>query len=201
MNWYKIAQNPKRAILVHGWYGSPQKNWFPWLKKKLESEGFKVIVPKMPKPSKPEIKPWVNKLKDVTGESDKNTYFIGHSLGCQAIMRYLQTLPDNTEIGTVLFVAGFVSKLTPVETWEDSEPDDQKIVDSWLNSPLDLDKIRNMTSNFVAIFSDDDPYVPIKENSRLFEKELGAEIIVEKNKGHFDDTEQPVIFEKLLEIN
>ena len=35
-------------IIVHGSFGSPEGNWFPWLKKELENKGLNVKVPKMP---------------------------------------------------------------------------------------------------------------------------------------------------------
>jgi len=203
---YKIAQqnkeNKPKVFIIHGWEGHPKNNWFPWLKKKLESEGFKIIIPQMPYTDNPEIKPWVDKLKKIVGKPDENTYFIGHSIGCQTIMRYLQTLPKNSEIGGAIFVAGWISSLTPVKTWEDNEPEDQEIINPWLKSPLRFDKIKNTTDNFVAIFSDNDPYVPVKENSDTWKKELGAKVIVEHNKGHFDDEEGikklPVVFDTLM---
>jgi len=33
----------KRVFLIHGWEGSPEEGWRPWLKKELEKRGFKVI--------------------------------------------------------------------------------------------------------------------------------------------------------------
>jgi predicted alpha/beta hydrolase family esterase len=37
-------------FIIHGSYGNPDENWFPWLKKELEQEGHKVFVPKFPTP-------------------------------------------------------------------------------------------------------------------------------------------------------
>src|SRR3989338_3050206 len=80
----------KRIFIIHGWDFNPKMNWYPWLKKKLEKEGFKVIVPEMPNTSKPKINEWVSHLKKVIGKLDENTYFVGHSMGNQTIMRYLE---------------------------------------------------------------------------------------------------------------
>ncbi|MCH9029045.1 MAG: alpha/beta hydrolase [Bacteroidetes bacterium] len=54
----------------------------------------------------------------------------------------------------------------------------------WFETPINFEKIKNTTKNFIAIFSDDDEYVP-PENQTTYKKELGAKIIVEHNKGHF----------------
>ena len=37
-------------FIIHGIYATPEANWFPWLKKELESRGNEVIVPKFPTP-------------------------------------------------------------------------------------------------------------------------------------------------------
>ena len=36
----------KRVVIVHGWGGSPEDNWIPWLRKEMEKGGFEVIVPR-----------------------------------------------------------------------------------------------------------------------------------------------------------
>jgi len=35
----------KKAVLIHGWEGYPEEGWRPWLKEKLEANGFQVFVP------------------------------------------------------------------------------------------------------------------------------------------------------------
>ena len=79
----------KTVIMVHGWDGSPDACWFPWMKKELEERDFKIIVPAMPDPEHPDIDKWVNALADLP-KPDEDFIFVGHSIGCQAIMRFLQ---------------------------------------------------------------------------------------------------------------
>ena len=184
----------KRVIIVHRWGESPTSDWYEWLKDELEEKGFETLVPEMPEPNEPVIKAWVEHLDETVKKADKDTYFVGHSIGCQAIMRYLETLPEKTKIGGAVFVAPWIGKksknLDPI-----SKP--------WVEKKMDLKKIKTILTKIVAIFSDNDPLVPLKE-SELFKKELGAKIIIEKKKGHFraeDGVTTPdVILEETLEI-
>jgi len=95
----------KKIFIIHGWSSFPEDCWFPWLKSELEKRNFSVTVPQMPNPDNPEINSWVTHLKNVVGELNEETYFIGHSIGCQAIMRFIEK--ENKKIGGAVFVAGF----------------------------------------------------------------------------------------------
>jgi predicted alpha/beta hydrolase family esterase len=111
----------KRVVLVHGWEGRSDLGWFKWLREELEKRGFEVIAPDMPEADDPKIELWVPHLSKVIPDPDKDTYFIGHSMGCQAVLRYLQDI--DTEVGGVVLVAGFIEpgSLTGVEDEEDIE--------------------------------------------------------------------------------
>jgi len=172
----------KKAYFVHGWEGNPKNAWFPWLKDKLEKEGFKVEAFAMPHPEEPTIKDWVGFLKDNIENIDEETFFVGHSIGCQTIMRYLESLDENIKVGGVVFVGGWLNLLP--EVLEDEE--DKGVAQPWLEAPIDFDKIKKHCDKFVALFSDNDKYVPISD-SKVFEEKLGAKIIVEHEKGHFFD--------------
>jgi len=191
----------KRVFIIHGWEGHPENNWFPWLKKELESRGFEVIVPAMPETERPKIETWVPYLEKLVGTPNKDTYLIGHSIGCQAILRYLQNLHEGSKIGGAIFVAGWVS-LTPIATRTEEE---KKVVKPWFETPLYFDKIRKTTKKFVAIFSDNDEFVPLEKNIETYRDKLGAKIIMEKGKGHFSDDdgvkELPIVLNKLLEMS
>ncbi len=187
----------KRVFIIHGWGGYPKECWFPWLKKELEKIGFIVNVPIMPFAEKPEIKSWVSKLLFLVGKPNKETYFVGHSIGCQTILRYLEKLSDTSNIGGIIFVAGWFV-LTPESTETDEE---KKIANPWFETPINFERISKLTSNIVAIFSDNDPYVPFRENSKIMKKKLNAKIILEHNKGHFSGSDKitklPIVLDEL----
>ena len=92
----------KRVFIIHGWGGHPEEGWFPWAKRELEKRSFEVHVPSLPDAygkEQPQIQPRINVIQEVVGIPDENTYFIGHSIGCQSIDRYLETLSPETKIG------------------------------------------------------------------------------------------------------
>src|SRR3989344_157624 len=170
----------KRVFIIHGWDGYPEEGWFPWLKKELEARGFEVFVPQMPEAGNPRIQKWVEKLTEIVGDADERTYFVGHSVGCPAIVRYLETLPEGVRIGGAVFVAGFFKHLTGLE----DDPSVKETDKHWSETPISFEKAKSHLPKSVAIFSDDDPWVSL-DNQDDFRDKLGSEIIVKHNSGHF----------------
>jgi len=176
----------KRAIIVHGWDGKPRNDWYPWLKKELENRNYEVIVPTMPNTSEPKIDEWVSKLKDIAKVVDEETLFIGHSVGCQAILRYLETLNPKIRVKKCIFVAPWMN--LDKQTIEDEGPEVVEIARPWMETPINWKKAREHCKEFTTIFSDDDPYVPLSD-SGIFKKELDAKVIILKGQGHFTKEE------------
>ena len=187
----------KRVFIIHGWSGYPNEGWFPWLKRELEKRKFGVEVPAMPNPDCPKIDTWIPFLNKLVKEPDLDTYFVGHSIGCQTILRYLEKLEDEIKIGGCVLVAGWfgLNNLTEEE---------EIIAKPWLNTNLDFGKIRKTTKNFVAIFSDNDPVVPLTDSKILLEKNLCAKTVIEHNKGHFSGSDHikrlPIVLNEILNM-
>ncbi|MBI4136409.1 MAG: alpha/beta hydrolase [Candidatus Vogelbacteria bacterium] len=187
----------KRVFIIHGWDGYPAEGWFPWLKQELEKKNFQVVVPAMPEPAEPKIETWLAHLAKVVGQVDNNTFFVGHSIGCQAVLRYLESLSDNQIAGGVALVAGWINRLDG-----DLSPEELIIAKPWIETPINLSKIKRRAKKFTAIFSDNDKFTRLtEENERIFGDELGAKIVVEHNRGHFSGrdgvTELPNVLEAI----
>ncbi|OIO80477.1 hypothetical protein AUJ84_03375 [Candidatus Pacearchaeota archaeon CG1_02_32_132] len=179
----------KKVILIHRWSGNPDSDWYPWLKEKLESKGFSVEIPEMPDTDNPQIKSWVGNLKKIC-PNPENVYLIGHSVGCQTILRYLEKIDGKPK--KVIFVAPWIN-LTNLETKEE-----QKIAEPWLKTSIDFDKIKGRTE-FTCILSDDDPYVPLLHKN-IFKKKLGAKVIILHDKGHFTEEDNVTELPEILEF-
>lgn len=184
----------KKVYLIHGWGGSSRGGWFDWLQEELEEGRVKVTAFDMPNTDSPKIDKWVGFLNQNVKEIDEDTYFVGHSVGCQAIMRFLEKLPENIKIKGCAFVAGWFN--LKEEASEDEE--DREIAKPWIETPIDFEKVRNHCNNFLAIFSDNDPYVPLFDKE-IFKEKLNAEIIIKNNQEHFNETPKiPKILEFIL---
>lgn len=188
----------KRVFIIHRWLGNSQKDWYPWLKKELENRGFQAYIPELPDTNNPRIYNWISAISEIVKNPDEETYFVGHSVGCQAIARYLETLPQAVKIGGVVFVAGFFKRLIGLE------PEDHTTADHWLKFPIDLKKVKQHLSKSVAIFSDNDPWVPL-DNQDDFKEKLDSEIIVKHKMGHFMDddgvTKLTTVLNAILKIS
>lgn len=143
--------------------------------------GYKVFCPAMPDTDNPVIEKWVGHLKNIVGTPDKDTYFVGHSIGCQTILRYLETVSD--PVGKAVFVAGWFYLENLLENFEDSEA--EKIAEPWIKTPIDLAKVRKVLPSSTLIISDNDPLGAFEKNKKKF-AELGSKIIVLHNAGHID---------------
>ena len=180
----------KRIFLVHGLRGSPEENWLPWLKKELEKNGLTAIVPAMPDAANPKQEAWVKHLAEIIGVPDKDCIFIGHSLGCTAILRYLETLKENQEVGACIFVAGVHEDLGIKE------------IKDFFKEPFGWDKIKSHCKKFIALHSDNDPYSALRTGD-VFRKNLDAEVII-RHMGHFNQaagiTELPVVLDIVLKL-
>ncbi len=179
----------KRAIIIHGYTGHPEKNWFPWLKRELETKGFEVSVPAMPHANAPQLSEWLPTLQSVISEPDEETYLIGHSLGGITILRYLETMKENQKIGGALLVAGF------------SRPIHFTELNNFFGTPLDYEKCRRSARSIVCINSDNDEHVPL-EDGEIMRDKLSAKLIVVPNAGHLNQksgyAQLPLAFKELL---
>ena len=78
----------KRAVILHGTNGSPEGNWFPWLKTELEQRDYDVWVPALPGNDRPNRETYNNFLFDASWDFTDNLV-IGHSSGAVSVLNLL----------------------------------------------------------------------------------------------------------------
>ena len=187
----------KRVYVIHGWGDSPASNWIPCLKEELERKGFSVTAPDMPDTNNPSIYVWPNFISSLVVDPDRSTFLIGHSMGCQAIVRYLSNLKENAVIGGSVFVAPVNRQITNLS-------DEEKIIAKpWLETPINWNDASKHIMKSVVIYSDNDVFIPVRE-AQDFAKNIQAKSIMEEGKGHFSDandvTQLPVALREILSI-
>ena len=179
-----------RFLILHGTDGSPDANWFMWLKGALIGKGHKVWLPQLPHAKKPDPKVYTKFLranKDFI--YDKDTVIVGHSSGAVEILHLLQNLPAKQVIKAAVLVSAFKDDLG----WES--------LSELFKEPFDFEKIKKHCLSFTFIHSDDDPYCSMKGAEYLMEQ-TGGDLITFEGQGHFNTDLSPSYkqFPELLEI-
>ena len=136
----------KKVYLVHRWDGNSESDWYVWLKRELEKKRFEVNILDMPDTENPKIEIWVRYLESKVKDIDEKTYFVGHSVGCQTIMRFLEKLHKHKKIGGCVFVAPWLDLIN-------LESEEMKIAHPWINNKIDFLRVLEHCTNFLAIFS------------------------------------------------
>ena len=168
----------KQVYIIHGWGGTTTESWFPWIKKELENKNYKVEIPAMPNPDTPKIKEWVDKLNKIV-KVNNEAILIGHSIGCQTVLRYLGGLKTKQRIKAAILVA-------PWLTLQNLEEGEDETAKEWVETPLNFEKIKNHTEEVVLIYSSTDPY-PGFEDLTILRKNLNSATVINiGDKGHIN---------------
>jgi predicted alpha/beta hydrolase family esterase len=186
----------KRVILIHGWDGHPGDHWKKWLHLELEKRGINVTEPQIRGGAFPKLNEWLEDISKTTGNADQETCLMGHSLGCIALVRYLNTLPKDQKVAGCVFVAGFSSDLGIRDQAE-------AYINKFYEDGSEVAKAKEHANKIITIVSDNDSAVPLAK-ALEFQKQLTAELILEKGKGHFceDDgvVELPSALDAVMKI-
>jgi len=170
-----------KIFIIHGSFGSPSGNWFPWLEKNLKNLGHEVYVPKFPiedydsfskalkkdptlKPQNQNLENWMNTFQKYVPKIDEETIFIGHSLGPAFILNVLEKI--NVKVRACILVSAFLGRI--------GIPEFDAVNDSFYNKKFEWWKIKRNCNEFFVVSSDDDPYVPFKL-TKDFRKNLERE--------------------------
>lgn len=170
----------KKVYIIHGWDGSPDEPLFLWFDKNLTDKGYEVKRLSMPDPKVPVIEKWIGKLREEI-TPDENTILVGHSVGCQAVMRYLETQDESIRIAGILLLAPWMH--LDQTTIEEEGEEVVEIARPWMEIPINFEKVKNISPKITAIFSDNDVFVPVSEE-KFFADKLDAKTIMEHEKGH-----------------
>lgn len=191
----------RRALIVHGYESNPGRNWFGWLRGKLEADGYEVALPALPNPDDPRLGAWLDALAAAFPPEafGPETLVVGHSLGCVTALRYLLRVDPPRPVAGVLLAAGFWQPLSAASSAGLGE-DDVRRIDGFVGTSLDFERLRRLARAFVVVSAEDDPIVP-HELSRNLATSLGARFVSLPHGGHLMEedglTEFPLAYDEL----
>ena len=176
-----------KYIILHGSFGSPDGNWFPWLKTELEKRGHEVIVPQMPVGvGKQNFENW-SKVLDKSNIND-NTIIIAHSIAPIFVCKYLIT--NQIKVKRLVFVCGFNNYLGISPEYDA------------VNKPMFIDnlaEVKKYSKDIICYYSDNDPYVKF-EVEKLFADTISNSKFLVNSAGHINAESGYTSFEEILKV-
>lgn len=163
------------VVIIHGSFGNPNENWFPWLAGEVYKLGHQSLLPTFPTPEGQSLDSWMKGFKEQVGELRSDMILVGHSLAPGFILSLLEQSHESI-IGTFM-VSGFLGKL--------DLPEFDIINETFVCRDFDWDRIRSNGGEFHVYNSNNDPYVPLIKGVELA-KNLGVELTVVENGGHIN---------------
>lgn len=174
-------------FIIHGSYGNPEENWFPWLKAELETLGHTVFVPQFPIPETfddsyggHDLDAWKKTLERYKQYINSETIFVAHSRGCVFLYHVLASL--DSPVRAVFMVGPWLTY-----HWYQGKPKDY--VDSFHKTPFLWEKIKR-GSTYIEIFQSTNDEIPIHEGTKIAQY-LDATLTVVKDAGHFNIARDP----------
>jgi len=182
---FEIFSEKNNYVLLHGYKGTSEKNFFLWLKNELENRGYKVTVPILPNTDNPNINEQVKYvLKNCN--FDENTVLLGHSLGSVVALKVLEKLKK--PIKKLINVAGFVVPNTKNRPYIKT-----------FNWKYDFNKIRKNVKE-ILILKDIDDLVIRKDAADKIKAAIGGEIIsFSAKEQHVCASVEPEVLNSCLE--
>jgi uncharacterized protein len=179
-----------RILLVPRWAGTATSDWYPWLTRELASRAPAVrieVAPLRPEPAAPEIEACLGAL----GALDPaRTLLVGHSVGCQVLMRALARDPGGARAPALLLVAGW---WTVDQPWDTLRP--------WIDTPFEHARVVARCERIEVLLSDDDPYTrDAEETRRRFAEGLGAAVQIVPGRRHFNAPEEPAVLDAVTRL-
>lgn len=176
-----------RAFIFHGTGGHSRENWFPWMKKELETRGYETVIPDFPNADAPHPGTWYPVIDALIKHAKSDSIVIGHSLGGAIALRFLER--TETAVNTVALVSPTLG-IPPIKYIEGDHP--------FLEGGFDWKAIRSHARHFVVFHSDNDPFVCMA-NGQKAAAELGVELSFVPNAGHFNSAAGFHSFPQLLQ--
>ena len=177
-------------LLVHGSFGSPFVNWFPYLRSEIEKRDSDVYTPDFPTGvGYQNYENWSKLLKAYldAGLINEDTVIFAHSIAPVFICHFLTE--HKIKVKRLVFVCGFNNYLGINEEYDSVNKS------MYFNS---LEDIKNYCDDIVCFYSDNDPYVKY-EVEKEFADIVATKQVVIPDGGHLNSESGYNEFPEFLE--
>jgi leucyl-tRNA synthetase len=182
----ELKSEKLRFVLLHGFTGSAQTNFFPWLKHELEAQGHEVFAPELPNSANPTEEEQVDfVLKHAA--IDENTVILGHSLGTIVAMKVVEK--SKTPVAGLVLAGGFL---------EPKFTDKPRPFVSTFTWNFDFDDIRKKVGFIRVLSASNDSAVPLEAGRQLAEALGVSQEVVTAQENHFCGNEEPLLLEAVF---
>ncbi|MEW6713719.1 MAG: alpha/beta hydrolase [Nitrospirota bacterium] len=166
------------VLVLHGSFGSPYENWFPWLHGEVAKSGGRCFVPCMPTPVGQTFENWAHIIDGYAeaGCLGQDTVIVAHSSACAFAVKYLTN--RGLHVQRIVCVAGFNGFLS-------GNADFNKINAEFYITPEVLASANKYSRDIICFYSSTDPYLPLTTLS-AFCSEIGGKAIEVTEGGHFN---------------
>lgn len=180
-----------KFVIFHGSLGSPDENWFPSLKAKLEYMGQDVICPRFPIDSEEEMKKsqretiqnldsWMAIFeKEVLPQllGNEPITFIGHSLGNLFILHVIEKF--KIQLDCAIFVSPMLDRIPDIDWKYD------KVNSTFYKTDFNFEELQKYIPVSYVLYSDTDPYIE-PHRALHFAKVMNSSHIMVRSAGHMN---------------
>ena len=187
-------------VIVHGTFGHPGENWFPWLAEeiaKLDKSGKTkredILIPHFPSSASADYDSWKSVILGYidSGIINKNTIFICHSLGPLFISKVL--IEKQIKVKGMISVEAAANHLMGNESFD-------KINSTFFIPSWDyLDQVKKYLDFNYCFYTDNDPHIPFNILKEYVDHAATKSFFI-PNSGHFNEAAGYTKFPQLLEL-
>ncbi len=172
-------------VLLHGYQGTPQGIFFPWLIAALNKRGYQVQAPALPNSKNPDTEEQARYVLEHM-KFDRDTILLGHSLGARVALRIAENLKQ--PIAQLVLAAG---RATPRKV-------NPPAYDLNFNWRFNFAKIKKNAGNILILRDTTDTVVSAEKGDEL-RKFLDAKIVdFVAEKPHMCGGKEPEILKNIL---
>lgn len=184
-----------RLVVIPRWSGTPRSDFYPWLVEELARDGpfREVVIPEMPEPEEPRLSTWPAAVLSALGTDPEllsQTVLAGHSVGAQAALHAVASLPAGTRLRALVALAGW---WTVDEPWPSIRP--------WIEGTADDAAVRARAETVHLLLSKNDPFTAdYKANAAEWTRRLNAQVHWDPAGRHFNAAREPAVLDLLRRL-